>query len=286
MKIFDAHIHIQPWEELRENAYKVLSEQFSNIDVPKIKKIMDDADECGKFFDKEGIEKACIINYVSQDIMGFTEKVNDYAVKVANKLPGRIIPFGGVHPILTKDVEYELKRAIEIGIRGFKLHPSHQLVKPNAYRDGLKSLETIYKILQDNKIFLMIHTGTSIFPGARNFNSHPMYTEDIGIDFPELKVILSHGGRPLWMHEAFFLIRRFKNFYLDISSIPPLKLLDYFPKIEEIADRVIFGSDWPGPGVKSPLLNAKIIAKLPLPPAIISNILYHNANNLFSNLTK
>src|SRR5207249_9440618 len=58
-----------------------------------------------------------------------------------------------------------------------------------------------------------------------------------------------HGGRPLWMNEAFFLVRRHKNLYMDISGIPPQKLLAYFPRIEEIADKVLWGTDWPGPGV-------------------------------------
>ena len=52
------------------------------------------------------------------------------------------------------------------------------------------------------------------------------------------------------MNEAFFLLRRSKNVFLDISSIPPQNLLEYFPRLEEIADQTMFGSDWPGPGVK------------------------------------
>jgi predicted TIM-barrel fold metal-dependent hydrolase len=282
MKFFDAHIHIQPWVLLRENAYKVLCKGRTDTDIEYTKKIMEDPEEMIAFFDRENISRACIINYVSHKIMGFTEEVNDYAVKLYKLFPDRIIPFGGVDPLFTKDVESELKRIIDRGIRGFKLHPSHQLIRPNAYIDNVKSLEIIYTILQERKIPLMIHTGTSIFPGARNLYSYPMYAEDIGIDFPELVVILSHGGRPLWMNETFFLIRRFKNFYLDISGIPPLKVLEYFPKLEEIKDKVLFGSDWPAPGVKSPSINAKMFAKLPLPPQTISAILYTNAEKLFN----
>ena len=64
-------------------------------------------------------------------------------------------------------------------------------------------------------------------------------------------IILAYGGRPLWMNEAFFLVRRHKNMYIDISGIPPQKLLlEYFPRLEEIADKVLFGTDWPGFGVR------------------------------------
>ena len=95
----------------------------------------------------------------------------------------------------------------------------------------------------------MIHTGTSIFPGARNVHAQPILCDDIGVDFPDLPIILAHGGRPLWMAEAFFLVRRHKNFHMDICGIPPQKLLEYFPRIEDIANKVLWGTDWPSPGV-------------------------------------
>jgi predicted TIM-barrel fold metal-dependent hydrolase len=70
------------------------------------------------------------------------------------------------------------------------------------------------------------------------------------VDFPKLKLIMAHGGRPLWMDTAFFLLRRHKNMFLDISGIPPKSLLEYFPRLEEIADQTLFGTDWPSPGVR------------------------------------
>jgi predicted TIM-barrel fold metal-dependent hydrolase len=44
-------------------------------------------------------------------------------------------------------------------------------------------------------------------------------------------------------------VRRHRNVYLDISGIPPKTLLQYFPRLEEIAHKTLFGTDWPGPGV-------------------------------------
>ena len=60
-----------------------------------------------------------------------------------------------------------------------------------------------------------------------------------------LKILLAHGGRPLWMDTAFFLVRRHPNVHLDISGIPPKTMLKYFPRLEEIAPRTLFGTDWP-----------------------------------------
>jgi len=50
----------------------------------------------------------------------------------------------------------------------------------------------------------MIHTGTSNLPGARNTHAQPILCDDLGVDNPDLVIILAHGGRPLWMNEAFF----------------------------------------------------------------------------------
>jgi len=71
----------------------------------------------------------------------------------------------------------------------------------------------------------------------------------VAVDFPKLKILVAHGERPLWMDTAFFLVRRHPNVYLDISGIPPKSLLKYFPRLEEIAHKTLFGTDWPGPGV-------------------------------------
>ena len=44
-----------------------------------------------------------------------------------------------------------------------------------------------------------------------------------------MKILLAHGGRPLWMDTAFFLLRRHPNVYLDISGIPPKSSAAVFP---------------------------------------------------------
>jgi hypothetical protein len=127
----------------------------------------------------------------------------------------------------------------------------------------------------------MIHTGTSIFPGARNLYAQPMLADDVAVDYPNLIIILAHGGRPLWMNEAFFLVRRHPNVYIDISSIPPQRLLDYFPRLEEIAAKALFGSDWPGPGVPDVAGNIRKFLALPLSASAQRSILYDNAARLF-----
>jgi predicted TIM-barrel fold metal-dependent hydrolase len=66
------------------------------------------------------------------------------------------------------------------------------------------------------------------------------------------------------METAFFLLRRHPNVFLDISSIPPKSLLNYFPRLEEIAHKTLFGTDWPSPGVSDMKKNLDDFRALPL----------------------
>jgi predicted TIM-barrel fold metal-dependent hydrolase len=92
---------------------------------------------------------------------------------------------------------------------------------------------------------------------------------------------MAHGGRPIWYEQAFFLMRRHKNVWLDISGIPPKKLLEAFPRLEEVSDRVLFGTDWPSPGVKSIRQNLDDFLALPMSAEAKKRITRDNALELF-----
>jgi predicted TIM-barrel fold metal-dependent hydrolase len=196
-----------------------------------------------------GIDRAVLINYVAPEVIGFTPEVNEWIARYVQTDPKRLLPCGSVDPRHTHNVMSDMEQIVRLGIRLIKIHPPHQLFYPNDYLHGLKEVEIIYRAAEANGIPVMFHTGTSIFPGARNKYGDPIYIDDVAVDFPKLKILIAHGGRPLWMDTAFFLVRRHKNVYLDLSGIPPKSLLQYFPRLEEIADKSLFGTDWPGPGV-------------------------------------
>src|SRR5437867_10960008 len=108
-----------------------------------------------------------------------------------------------------------------------KIHPPHQLFAANAYADGkLPALRTIYKTAARLKMPVMVHTGTSVFPGARSKFGDPMALDDVAQDFPDLTILMAHGGRPLCGDMAFYLLLRHRNPYLNISCIPSKPLPD------------------------------------------------------------
>ena len=278
--VFDAHVHVQPWEMLRPGVLERM--KAGRADLDRVRSCMESPAEFLKFMDEQGIEKAVLVNYVS-GLMGFTEAVNDWVAKYCAASPDRLLPVGSLDPITVKDPDGEAERLLgTLGLRALKIHPSHQLVAPNGYADGTcPALQMIYEVAEKAGRPVMFHTGTSIFPGARNKFSHPMAVEDVAIDFPKLKIVLCHAGRPLWMNEAVFLARRFPHVFLDVSSIPPAALLDYLPRLEELAGKVLWGTDWPAPGVPSPAENVAAFRTLPLKEEAKEKILRTNAEKVF-----
>jgi predicted TIM-barrel fold metal-dependent hydrolase len=230
-----------------------------------------------RHLDAVGVDRAVLINYVAPEIIGFSTAVNQYIADYTKENPKRLIPCGGVHPRHSTNIMADVEQILRLKIRMIKIHPPHQLLFPNDYLRGVKELEIIYRAAEANGIPIMFHTGTSIFPGARNNYGDPIHIDDVAVDFPQLKILLAHGGRPLWMNTSFFLVRRHPNVFLDISGIPPKALLRYFPRLEEIAHKTLFGTDWPGPGVVDIKKNLDDFLALPIRKEIGQQILSRTA---------
>ena len=277
--ITDCHVHIQPLEMLHPHALELLKKNRANFD--DIREFSLRPKAFLKYLDQCGVDRAVLINYVAPEIMGFTAAVNLFIADYVKENPSRLISCGGLDPRHSTSIERDLEQILRLKIRLIKIHPPHQLLFPNDYLNGAKQLELIYQTAEQHGIPVMFHTGTSIFTGARNRYGDPIHVDDVAVDFPRLKIILAHGGRPLWMQTSFFLLRRHANLFLDISGIPPKSLLDYFPRLEEIAGQTLFGTDWPGPGVPDIKNNLADFRSLPLEEESKQQILSRTALQLW-----
>jgi uncharacterized protein len=273
--ITDCHVHIAPMSLFNPEALALMKSKRK--DFEQIERFCESPTEFLKHLDDIGVDRAVLINYVAPEVIGFTPEVNEWVANYVKADPKRLIPCGSVHPRHTKNVLADMEQIVRLGIKLIKIHPPHQLLYPNDYLNGVKELAIIYRAAEANGIPIMVHTGTSIFPGARNKFGDPIYVDDVAVDFPNLKILLAHGGRPLWMDSAFFLVRRHRNVCLDISGIPPKTLLQYFPRLEEIAHKTLFGTDWPGPGVPEIAKNLADFRRLPLSEAAKHQILSQTA---------
>lgn len=277
MPVFDIHLHVQPWNMVRADA-------MAMIDDPShagAKEILASPDRLLRFLDENGVDRVCCINYVAPQVMGFTPEVNDWIANFTRDHRDRLLPVGSVHPAYTRDVGAEIARVLDLGIRMIKIHPPHQEFAPNAYRGALPRLAEIYRECERRAVPVMFHTGTSIFPRARNVFADPMPIDDVAVDFPRLTIILAHAGRPLYGEIAFFLARRHTNVHLDLSGIPPKSLPRYVPRLAEIADKVLWGTDWPAPGVTSLRKNIEEFRALGYGEQVERKVLWENAARIF-----
>jgi len=250
-------------------------------DLAGVQALLADPKALLALMDREGVERAALINYVAPEVMGFGPSVNDWITRYVRGHEDRLYAVGSLHPRHTRDAGGETRRIFEQGIRILKIHPPHQLFAANAYVDGsLPGLAEVYRAAEEHGRPVTIHTGTSIFPGARNRFADPMPVDDVAVDFPKLKILLAHAGRPLYMETAVFLVRRHPNVHIDLSGIPPKKLLEYLPRLEDLSDRCLWGTDYPSPGVASMKKNVEDFLALPLSEAAKEKILWGNAERV------
>jgi uncharacterized protein len=277
MGVTDCHVHINPTWEMRPDALALLGHR-----EPATARYVREPRAFLEYLDRCGIERAVLVNYVAPDVIGYTEAANSFASDYAKADPTRLLATGGLRPD-HPDPAAEVRRlARELHLRAVKLHPPHQLFRPNAYVDReLPGLSELYGACERERLPVIFHTGTSVFPRARNRFADPMFIEDVAIDFPQLTIVLAHGGRPIWMSTAVFLVRRFPNVWLEVSSVPPSRLLDYFPSLAKLSDRVLFGTDWPGPGVSDLRENLEAFRALPLSDEAKRRILEENPRRVF-----
>jgi len=273
MRIFDIHLHVQPWTMVRPDALAMIDDPSHRDAVD----VLSSAENVLRFLDANGVERACCINYVAPEVMGFTPDVNDWIAKFTRKHRDRLLPVGSVHPKHARDVREETARVLDLGIRMIKVHPPHQEIAPNDPR-----LAEVYRECESRGVPVMFHTGTSVFPRARNIFADPMPIDDVAIDFPKLKIVLAHSGRPLYGETAFFLARRHPNVFLEVSGIPPKSLPRYVPRLADLSDKVLWGTDWPAPGVTSLRKNIDDFRALGYGEDVERKVLWDNAARLFA----
>jgi len=199
--ITDCHVHIQPLELFKPAALELMKQNRANF--AEIELYCRSAKEFLKYLDRCGVERAALINYVAPEVIGFTSAVNPFVAEYVKENPKRLIACGSLHPRHTKNILADVEEILRLGIRMIKIHPPHQLLYPNDYLRGVKELEIIYRAAEANEIPVMFHTGTSVFAGARNKYGDPMYVDDVAVDFPKLKILLTEDVRCGWTRRFF-----------------------------------------------------------------------------------
>lgn len=266
MKIIDFHLHVgtkshwTPWiiEYFRENN-PFYYENFSDTITPE---------GVTAYLKTQGVDRAVVLSEYAPESTGVV--TNEFTSQFCGNHEV-LIPFGSICLYDNKPLVEQASHAVkDLGMKGFKMLPTYAHFYPND-----PALFPFYDFAQGAGVPLMFHTGTSIFKGSRVKYGDPLLLDDVADEFPRLKILLEHGGRPFWYDHANWLMTRHKNIYIGIAGIPARQLPQHFPHIERYADRFIFGSDWPGlPDIKALV---EKVTDLPLSMESKERILGRNA---------
>jgi predicted TIM-barrel fold metal-dependent hydrolase len=203
----------------------------------------------------EGVEVGLLMSEYSPKVTG-TQAIEDM-LAIAAAAPGRIKVIGSVNPHLHYPVDEEVRRQLALGAVALKVHPVHAGVAAND-----RMLYPAYEACQAAGVPVVVHCGTSTFPGSSNAFGDPVALDDVLRDFRALTLVLAHGGRGWWYDAAAFLALAHDRVWIELSGLPPSRLRDYYARQNwrRLTRRMIFGTDWPGiPGIAA---NARAVARL------------------------
>lgn len=271
MQIIDVHIHVGHRFEWTDTARKIW------MDMGPYDPEIYDADEkqhpalYGAVIKKEGVSGGILIPEYSPQTAGTMPF--ERAVEIHEAHP-ELIPFANLNPEVHEDPVAAFVDQLGRGAKGLKIHPIHGFFYANDRR-----LYPVYEKCEKENLPVMFHAGTSLFRGAKMRYADPYTFDDVIQDFPDMKVILCHGGRGFWYRIAEFLTKNFENVFIDLSGLPPKNLLEYFPSMKKFSRKFLFGTDFPGvPGIRK---NFEEIRQLIGEDEAMERIGHKNARELF-----
>lgn len=175
-----------------------------------------------------------------------------------------------------------VRRVIDAGARVFKAH-----IQVGDYSPTDPLLTPVWALLEETQIPTVIHAGSGPQPGR---HTGPGPVAEILRRHPALRLIVAHMGLPEY-REFIELARRYPGVHLDTTMVftafteqndpfPP----DARPALVDLADKVLFGSDFPN--IPYRYLHAlESITGLGLGDGWCRKVLHDNTRRLFPPFT-
>jgi uncharacterized protein len=277
MPLVDAHVHAARLPTLKA-AWKDWAADFGDESV--LGRVYDargtiDPARFNAYLAEEGVDVALVLAEYSPKVTGI-QPVEDL-LPLTELFSRRLHMIGNINPHLHYPVDEELERQIALGAVALKIHPVH-----GGFAANDRALYPAYAICQDAKLPVVVHCGTSTFPGSSNSFADPVLLDDVLRDFRSLDVVLAHGGRGWWYDAAAFMALASERVWIELSGLPPSRLRDYYARHNwaRLTRRMIFGTDWPGvPGIAR---NARAVAQLCPDDQTASLVLGGNAARVYN----
>jgi uncharacterized protein len=220
----------------------------------------------------EGVDVAVVLCEYSPKVTGW-QTVEEMLPLVS----ARVKFAANVNPHVHYPATEEVERQLGLGAVALKIHPVH-----GGFAVNDRALYPAYALCQERRVPVIVHCGTSTFPGSMNQFGDPILLDDVLRDFPQLDLVLAHGGRGWWYDAAAFLALSNEHVWLELSGLPPSRLKSYYVRHNwnRLARRMIFGTDWPGiPGIAK---NARSVAALLPDDEMCDLVLWRNASTVYN----
>lgn len=270
MRIIDFRFRPNTPETLSGIANSVMFKELcTTIDFTKIKpqSLEEVVEELNKFHVVKAVitGRDCETTYASK-------ANNDSVLTFMSKYPDKFIGFFGVDPHKGMRAICELEHAVrELGFKGAAIDPYLAQIYVNDAK-----YYPVYAKCWELNIPIVITTGpATLVPAAVIDHVAPRYIDFVARDFPELKIIVSHGGYP-WVNEMIFVAQRNQNVYMDLSEyeLSPLSQT-YIEAVNTIiSDKVLFASAHPFVDFRYALKNYERIS---LKDDVYAKVMYKNA---------
>jgi predicted TIM-barrel fold metal-dependent hydrolase len=274
--LVDVHLHAARLPTLKP-AWKQWAHDFGGTSL--IERVYDgegsiDPARFDDYLADEGVDVALLLAEYSPKATGI-QPVEDLVPLITHN-PDRMRLIGNLNPHLHYPVGEELQRQLSIGAVALKIHPVH-----GGFPVNDRALYPAYEICQSVGLPIVVHCGTSTFPGSSNAYADPILLDDLLRDFRDLDIVLAHGGRGWWYDAAAFLALSNEHVWIELSGLPPSRLRDYYARHNwaRLTRRMIFGTDWPGvPGIAR---NARAVAALCPDDETAALVLGRNAERVY-----
>lgn len=246
--------------------------EAAGVDMDEFAASYEPIEEIVTSMKENGMLRGVIVCRDTETTMGYKSN-NEEMTPFIQQYPDLFIGFAGIDPlkgmVAVRALEHLVK---DDGFQGAAIEPFYCGLRPD---DALNY--PIYAKCCELGVPIVITTGMS--PGTpRTYiqNTHPMYIDKVANDFPELKIVVSHGCYP-FVADIIGVASRNANVYFEISDAVGLALSHLYYEAAndgDIADKLLFASAHPFTNFEDAV---KMYESFPIHADILEKVMWKNA---------
>lgn len=230
-----------------------------------------------KEMNEAGVSRGVIQGRIPNKVFGSAG--TDDLLAMVREYPDHFYGYCGVDPADARGACEEVEKHVLNGpFKGVVIEPG---ILEDALRGDDPGIYPLYSYCAEQGVPVVLMTGGNGGPDV-SFSS-PEQADRIARDFPELKLIISHGGWPWVTHILYVALRR-PNVYVSpdmyLCNCPGWQ--DYLTAANGfLQDRFLFATAYPFLPLKQAV---EQFSRLPFKPEVLPKLLYENAQTLLNML--